>query len=317
MAAGEPAAGPLLAPEPLPPELAAGLARRRELIRAAARQSLRRRQLTRSVAEALSALAVAVCLVPLVAMLGYTVSRGGRALGLGFLIHNPAPPGVPGGGIFNAIAGSVLIVGLASLMAIPVGVAAALFLLERRGRLAAALRFGAGVLAGIPSIAIGIFAAALLVQPLAHFSALAGAFAIGVLMLPIVVRASEAAMRAVPVDLTEAALALGARRGRVARSVVLRGAMGGLVTGSLLAIARAVGETAPLLFTSVGSELFNLSPLQPTAALPLVIYNNGTQALASQQQIAWGAALVLLLLVLLLSVGARLLASRLTRGGAA
>ena len=310
MAAGEPAAGPLLAPEPLPPELAAGLVRRRELIRAAARQSLRRRQLTRSVAEALSALAVAVCLVPLVAMLGYTVSRGGRALGLGFLVHNPTPPGVPGGGIFNAIAGSVLIVGLASLMAIPVGVAAALFLLERRGRLAAALRFGAGVLAGIPSIAIGIFAAALLVQPLAHFSALAGAFAIGVLMLPIVVRASEVVLLLVPGDLREAALALGAPRWRAIARVILPTALPGMVTGVLLAIARAAGETAPLLFTA-GATLktgYGLNGFMNS--LPVQIYSDVTSATTSVVNRAWGAALTLVAMILVLNLVARLVARR-------
>lgn len=314
MSSREPAPLPLLAPEPLPAALAQGAAARREFIRQAARRSLPRRHITTSIAHGLSGLAVALCLVPLAAVVAYTVSRGAHAISLGFFIHNPTPPGVPGGGIANAIAGTLLIVGVGTLMAIPVGILAALFLLERQGRLAATLRFGAGVLAGIPSIAIGIFAATLLVQPLAHFSALAGSFAIAVLMLPIVVRASEAAMRAVPVDLREAALALGARRGRVARSVVLRGALGGLVTGSLLALARAVGETAPLLFTTVGSELFNLSPFQPTAAMPLVIYNNGTQALASAQETAWGTALVLLVFVLILSVGARALAGRLNRG---
>lgn len=302
-----------LPPDPVPAALAAGAAARRELIRRASRRSLRRRELTKKVAFGVSGLAVAMALVPLVALVAYTTSRGMHAIKLDFFIHNPTPPGIPGGGILNAIAGSILIVGIATLLAVPVGIAAALFLLERPGKLAAALRLGADVLSGVPSIAIGIFAYALLVERQGHFSAWAGSVALAVLMLPIVIRSSEAAMRAVAVDLCEAALALGARRSRVARSVVLRGAVAGLVTGSLLALARAVGETAPLLFTSIGSQLFNLHPSAPTAAMPLVIYTNATEVFGSAQQVAWGTALVLLVLVLLLNVIARRIAARFDR----
>jgi len=311
---GEVRAVDLLPPEPLPPHLAEGAVARRQAIRDAASGSLGRRRAATRAAHVACTVAVAICLVPLVALVAYTISRGMHALGGGFFIHDPTPPGTPGGGIRNAIAGTILIVGLAAAMAVPVGVAAALFLMERTGRLAAAIRFGADVATGAPSIAIGIFAYILVVQPLRHFSALAGSFALAVLMLPIVIRSSEAAMAAVPVDLREAAKALGARRGRVARSIVVRGALAGLVTGSLLAVARAIGETAPLLFTSIGSQLFNLSPLQQTAALPLVIYANGTQAFPDAQEIAWGTALVLLVLVLILSISARVVAARLGRG---
>ncbi|MGH2719392.1 MAG: phosphate ABC transporter permease PstA [Actinomycetota bacterium] len=298
-----------LPPEPLPPALAAGAAARRELIRQSARRSLRRRDLGKKVAFGLSGLAVAVAVTPLVALAGYTTSRGIHAIGIDFFIHNPTPPGIPGGGILNAVAGSILIVGIATLLAMPVGIATALFLLERPGKLAAALRLGADVLSGVPSIAIGIFAYALIVERQGHFSGWAGAFALAVLMLPIIVRSSESAMQAVAVDLREAALALGARRSRVARSVVLRGAVAGLVTGGLLALARAVGETAPLLCTSIGSQLINLHPSAPTAAMPLVIYTNATEVYASAQQVAWGTALVLLVLVLLLNVVARRVAA--------
>ena len=281
----------LLPEEPLPPALAA-----------------------ERMATVLCAAAMAVCLAPLVALIGYTAARGIHALSLGFLLHEPTPPGIPGGGIANAIAGSVLIVGMGAAVAIPFGTLAALFLLERRGVIGSTLRLAGDVLAGVPSIAIGIFAYAVLVEPLG-FSALAGSLALGVLMLPIVMRSAEAAMRAVPVDLREAALALGARRSRVARSVVLRGALAGLVTGSLLALARAIGETAPLLFTAFGNQFFNLSPTQPTAALPLVIFSSGTQPFPDAQQTAWGAALVLLVLVLVLSLGARAVTARLARSG--
>jgi phosphate transport system permease protein len=178
------------------------------------------------------------------------------------------------------------------------------------------LRFAADVLTGVPSIALGIFAYAVLVGPhslIGHFSGLAGSLALAVLMLPIVIRASEASMRAVPRDLWEAGLALGVRRSRVVRSVVLRGALPGLVTGNLLAVARAVGETAPLLFTVLGSTLLGLNPLQPMGALSLTIYSDGTQAYPAAQEIAWGTAFVLLALVLVLSVVARFVSARLNR----
>ena len=313
-AAGDVTVVDLLPPEPLPPHLAEGALARRQVIRDITGRSLHRRRAASRGSQVLCAVAVGICLVPLAALVTYTVSRGLPALGAGFFVHDPTPPGIPGAGIRNAVVGTLLILGVAAAMAVPVGVAAALFLLERRGRLAPAIRFGADVATGAPSIAIGIFAYVIVVEPLRHFSALAGSFALAVLMLPIVIRASEAAMRAVPVDLKEAAQALGARKSRVARSVVVRGALAGLLTGSLLAIARAIGETAPLLFTSIGSQLFNLSPLQPTAALPLVIYADGTSAFPDAQQVAWGTALVLLVLVLVLSIAARVVAARLGRG---
>jgi phosphate transport system permease protein len=287
---------------------------RRELVRASARHSLRRRRVLGRGAIVLCVVAVAISLAPLVALVAYTTSRGIRALSWGFLTHTPTPPGIPGGGISNAIVGSVIIVGLAVAMAVPVGTMCALFLVERRGRLAGAVRFAADVLTGVPSIALGIFAYAVLIGPgslIGHFSGLAGSFALAVLMLPIVIRASEAAMRSVPRDLWEAGLALGVRRSRVVRSVVLRGALPGLVTGNLLAVARAVGETAPLFVTVLGSTLLATNPLQPMGALSLTIYSNGTQPYAAAQQIAWGTAFVLLVLVLVLSVVARVVSARL------
>jgi phosphate transport system permease protein len=287
-------------------------ARRRRLIRARSAQSLARRHLAGRVAVGLCTVAVAISLAPLVALAAYTTSRGIHALSVDFFTQS-TPAGIPGAGVANAIVGSLIIVGLAAVMAVPTGVVTALFLLERRGRLAGAIRFAADVLSGVPSIAIGIFAYAVLVEPFAHFSAWAGSFALAVLMLPIVIRSSESALRAVPRSEWEAGLALGVRRGRVVRSIVLRGALPGLVTGNLLALARAVGETAPLLFTSIGSQLFNLSPGQPMAAIPLVIYSDGTSPFPTYQEIAWGAAFVLLVFVLLLSVVARVVSGRLNR----
>jgi phosphate transport system permease protein len=250
-----------------------------------------------------------------VALVAYTTSRGLHALSWTFLSHTPTPPGIPGGGISNAIVGSVIIVGIAAAIAVPVGTMCALFLVERRGRLAGALRFAADVLTGVPSIALGIFAYAVFVGPhILSYSGLVGSFALAVLMVPIVIRASEAAMRGVPRDLWEGGLALGVRRSRVVRSVVLRGALPGLVTANLLAVARAVGETAPLLFTVLGgSTLFATNPLQPMGALSLTIYSNGTQPYPAAQQIAWGTAFVLLSLVLVLSVVSRVVSARLNR----
>jgi phosphate transport system permease protein len=289
---------------------------RRALVRESARRSLARRRLLGRVAIGLCTVAAAISLAPLIALVAYTTSRGIQALSWSFVTHVPMPPGIPGGGISSAIVGSVIIVGLAMAMAVPVGTMCALFLMERRGPIAGGLRFAADVLAGVPSIALGIFAYVVLVGPgslMGHFSGFAGSVALAALMLPIVIRASEAAMRSVPRDLWEAGLALGVRRGRVVRSVVLRGALPGLVTGNLLAVARAVGETAPLLVTILGSTLLVTNPLEPMGAMPLTIFTNGTQAYPAAQQIAWGTAFVLLVLVLVLSVVARLVSARLNR----
>jgi len=295
------------------PDAAGAIGARRDLVRESARRSLVRRRLLGRAAIVLCVVAVAVSLAPLVALVAYTTSRGIHALSWTFLTHIPTPPGIPGGGVSNAIVGTVIIVGVAVAMAVPVGIMAALFLVERTGRIASALRFAADVLTGVPSIAVGAFAVAVFVDPFDHYSGLVGSFALATLMLPIVIRANEAAMRSVPRDLWEAGLALGVRRSRVVRSVVLRGALPGLVTGNLLAVSRAVGETAPLLFTIFGSGFLVANPTQPMQALPLTIFTDGTSAQPSSQLIAWGSAFVLLVLVLVLSVVARVVSARLNR----
>lgn len=242
-------------------------------------------------------------LAPLAAELGYTAYRGISGLSLTFLTHPPTPPEVPGGGISTAIIGSAEITGLAVVIAVPLSLLTALYLREHPGRLSTLMSFGADVLTGIPSIVVGIFAYAVIVRPSHHFSDFAAGFAIAVLMTPIMIRANEAALGAVPTDLWEAGIALGARRSSVARRVVLRGALPGLVVGNLLAIARGVGETAPLLFTVAA----------PTAVMTLLIYSDSTQALASAQQTAWSTAFVLLAFVVMLSIAARLTAALLSR----
>jgi phosphate transport system permease protein len=293
----------------------ASVERRRDVVRHASRSSLRRRRSLGNATRVACYVALCIALIPLVALVGYTVDRGVQGLSWGFFTQVPAPYGVPGGGIANAIVGTLIIVGLAAVMAIPVGLAVALFLVERRGRVAAAIRFVADVMSGIPSIAIGIYAYALIVVPLgpSGYAGITGSFALAVLMVPIIVRADEVAMRAVPDDLWDAALALGARRSRVARSVVLRNALPGIVTGNLLGVARAVGETAPLLFTIFGSQFLETNPFKPMQAMPLTIYTDGTQADTHLQSVAWATALVLLVFVLVLSIVARTIATYATR----
>ncbi len=265
--------------------------------------ALQRRMAKGRVAQGSCLVALVASAVPLVALVGYTLARAAPALSLGLLVHPVVPYGVTGGGISTAIAGSARVLGLAVALAVPVGLLAALFLYEHAGRVAGLLRFSADVLAGVPSIVIGIFAFQAVVRPMHKPSTLAASVALAVLMLPIMVRANEEALRAVPVDLEEAGAALGASRARVVRSVVLPGSLPGLVAGNLLALARAAGETAPLLFTLAA----------PSLAMTLLVYTLGTQPFPAAQQEAWATALVLLGTVLALSTLARAAAWHFTR----
>ncbi len=252
-------------------------------------------------------------MVPLTLVIIYTIQRGLKAWSVDFFTHVPTPEGIPGGGIWNAIVGTVIIVGIAAAFAIPFGILGGLFLAESEGRIAAAIRFSADVLSGVPAIVLGIFAYIVLVKTLGHFSAIAGSFAVGVLMLPIIMRASETAIRSVPKNLTEAGLSLGARRATISARVVLPAALPGLITGVILALSRGLGETATLLFTAVGNEYFSTNPLGPMAAMPLVVYQDGIQAYSDLQTRAWGTALFLVLIVLVFSISSRLLAARIRR----
>jgi phosphate transport system permease protein len=285
---------------------------RRALVQASARATLTHRRSAALSIRILFGACTVLTLIPLVFLIAYVTKRGIGALSVAFFTHTPTPEGIPGGGISNAIVGSLVINGLALVIAMPVGLLVALFLIERRGPVANAIRFGADILSGLPSILIGLFAYAVIVVH-THFSAYSASAALAVLMLPIMIRGNEEAMRTVPNELWEAGLALGARQSRVVRSVVVRGSIPGLVTANLLALARAVGETAPLLFTAIGSQIFSLSLNQPMNAIPIVIYQDGTTAFKDLQQDAWGAAFVLMVGVLLLSIVGRLFAARLTR----
>ena len=224
--------------------------------------------------------------------------------------------GEAGGGMANSLVGTIILVVLASLFGLPLGIGAGIYLAEYgRGRLATAVRFAADVLTGIPSITIGLFAYAALVVPFRTFSAIAGGVALGVIMLPVVTRTTEEMIRLVPGSLREAALALGAPRWRVILSIVLPTALGGIVTGALLAVARVAGETAPLLFTAFGNQFWSRSLIQPIAALPLQIFAYAISPYDDWHRQAWAGALVLVSLVLCLSVAARVLARRPSSGG--
>jgi phosphate transport system permease protein len=238
----------------------------------------------------------------------YVIKRGAPALNPQFFMNLPTPVGIPGGGVANAILGSVEIIGMASLIAVPVGVMAGIYLaLLGKGRLADAVRFLSDVLTGVPSIAIGLFAYTIVVVPQKHFSANSAGVALSIIMLPIIVRTTEEAVRLVNPAIREGALALGIEAWKAIVLVTVPCARAGIVTGALLGVARVAGESAPLLFTAFGSQFWNLKPDSPTAALPLVVFQYAIAPYKEWQQIAWGGALTLIVLVFMLNITARAL----------
>ena len=266
----------------------------------------RQRQRRGQVMTVLTWIAAAVAVIPLVLILAQLLLNGLLQLTPTFFTQMPSPPGVRGGGVANAIIGSIMLVAIAMSVAVPVGIGAGLYLAEhRRGRFALVVRLLADVLSGLPSIVLGIFAWELIVRPSGHFSAWAGGIALGLLVLPLVTRATEEMVRLVPVALTEAALALGFSRWRTALAVVLRTAMPGIVTAVLIAMSRAAGETAPLLFTAFGNPFWSVDPSRPIAALPLQIYSYAQSPYDEWRAQAWAGALVLLILVTIISVAGR------------
>ena len=274
-------------------------------------RGLGRRRGMSIVMVALTCLAAAVAVVPLLVILAYLLKQGAGAVSLDFFTHMPKPVGETGGGMANAIVGTLMLIGIASAVGLPVGIGAGLYLAERRGtRLANLVRFLADVLNGLPSIVMGIFAWQFLVRPFGHFSALAGGAAIGAMMIPLVTRTTEEMVRTVPQSLREAALALGYPRWRTSLQIVLRTALGGIVTGVLVAGARVAGETAPLLFTAFGNSFWSTKLSQPIAALPLQIFSYAISPYDDWHAQAWAGALVLISLVLIISVIARVV----TRG---
>jgi phosphate transport system permease protein len=259
----------------------------------------------------LSVLATILVIIPLIAILFYLVYKGASSLNLAFFTRPPAPVGEPGGGMANAIVGSGIILGLASLMGIPIGIAAGVYLAEfGRGKpFATAVRFTADVLNGVPSIVMGISVFTLLVKG-RHFSALAGGVALAIMMIPTITRTTEEMLATVPHAIREAALGLGVPKWRTAISVSLRTASPGIITGCMLAFARVAGETAPLLFTAFGNQFWSLKLTEPIAALPLQIYVYAISPYDEWHRLAWAGSLVLIVLIMVSVTLVRIFANR-------
>jgi phosphate transport system permease protein len=247
----------------------------------------------------------------LIFILGYLVWNGGSSLSWNFLTKLPTPVGEAGGGLANAIVGSAKLLFVASLLGVPIGFLGGVYLAEFGGKtFPFIIRYATDLLNGVPSIVIGIFAYAVVVLPMHHFSTLAGGFALGVMMIPIAVRSTEEFLRGVPRGLREAAMALGASKWRTVASVVVPAAFQGILTGLMLDLARVAGETAPLLFTAFSNRFWSPGWNQPTASLPVMIYTYAIAPYDDWHRQAWAAGLVLLGLVLLANIGARLILSR-------
>ena len=255
--------------------------------------------------------AAAVAILPLLLIVIHLIRLGGSSVNFAFFTQMQRSPGEPGGGMANAIVGTLILIGIAGAVGLPVGIGAGLYLAEKRATLlATTVRFLADVLNGLPSIVMGIFAWELMVRPVKHFSALAGGIALGAMMIPMVTRTTEEMVRLVPISLREAALALGYSRWRTSLSIVLRTALGGIVTGALVAMARIAGETAPLLFTALGNQFWSTSLRAPIAALPLQIFNYAISAYDEWHAQAWAGALVLVGIVFVISLAARVATRR-------
>jgi phosphate transport system permease protein len=274
-------------------------------------RTIRRRRARSSIMVALMYVAAVLAVLPLVLILIHLLRLGGGALEWAFFTQIPRPPGEHGGGMANAIVGTLILLGISSVVGLPVGIGAGLYLAERRATpLATTVRFLADVLNGLPSIVMGIFAWELLVKPVSHFSALAGGAALGAMMIPMVTRTTEEMVRLVPISLREAALALGYSRWRTSLTIVLRTAVGGIVTGALVAMARIAGETAPLLFTALGNAFWSTSVKAPIAALPLQIFTYAITPYDDWVAQAWAGALVLVAIVFVISLAARIVTRR-------
>jgi phosphate transport system permease protein len=257
--------------------------------------------------------ATVIALIPLFFVLGYLLSKGAASINWDFFTKMPTPVGQAGGGMANAIVGTFELVGIATLIGVPIGVAAGVYLAENRGgQFAQVIRFSADVMMGVPSIVIGVFVYAIFVRPFYGFSTLSGSIALAMIMIPLVTRTAEEMILLVPHELREAALALGVPRWRTTISVIVRTAVSGIATGVILAIARVAGETAPLLFTSFGNRFWSTSLFQPISSLTVQVYTYAISPFADWQRQAWAGALVLTAIVLALELGVRWV----TRGSA-
>ena len=268
--------------------------------------SLIRRKTGNIVMLSLTYVAAVLATLPLLFILFHLLKQGASTLTPDFFTNMPRPVGEPGGGMSNAIVGTLILIVIAGAIGLPVGIGAGLYLAEKRGgTLAVIVRFLSDVLNGLPSIVLGIFAWQFLVRPFGNFSALAGGIALGAMMIPLVTRTTEEMIRLVPNSLREAALALGYPRWRTSLSVILRTALPGIVTGALVAVARIAGETAPLLFTAFGNQFWSTALDEPIAALPLQIFAYAISPYDEWHAQAWAGALVLIVIVLIISLAAR------------
>jgi phosphate transport system permease protein len=271
-----------------------------------------RRESTNHVVTVLSIISTIIVLVPLVAVLGYLIYKGASSLNWAFFTKPPVPVGETGGGMANSIVGSGVILALASLMGVPVGIGAGVYLAEYGAGtiFGEAIRFTADVLNGVPSIVMGIAAYALIVAKQQHFSALAGGVALAIMMVPTITRTTEEMLRTVPHSVREAAFGLGIPKWRTVVSISLRTASPGIITGCMLAFARVAGETAPLLFTAFGNQFWSVNLNQPIAALPLQIYEYALSPYDEWHRLAWAGALVLIVMIMVSVTLVRIFASR-------
>jgi phosphate transport system permease protein len=267
------------------------------------------RKLASRAMMASTSLFAALVIGALVAILGYIAVTGVRELNLGFLVSTPKPVGEPGSGIANAVVGTLILILITSVIGLPVGILAGMYLAEfASSRVGTALRFLIDTLTGIPSIVVGVFAWTVMVRPMGHFSAVSGGVALAIIMMPIVARTTEEMIRLVPNSFREAALALGAPVWRMSLGVVLRAAAGGVATGAMLAIARIAGETAPLLFTALSYNYMSTDMMQPIASLTYQIYYYAGSPYEQWHAMAWASTLVLVTMILAINVSVRLLA---------
>ncbi len=262
--------------------------------------------------------ATILVMAPLIAIFAYLLFKGASSLNLAFFTQVPKPVGEIGGGMANSILGSGILLGIASLMGVPIGIAGGIYIAEfgRDKRLANMIRFTADVLNGVPSIVMGIAVYTLIVVPQKHFSALAGGIALGIMMIPTITRTTEEMLLMVPLNVREAALGLGVPNWRSVLSITLRTASPGVITGCMLAFARVAGETAPLLFTALGNQFWSTNVNQPIAALPLQIYVYALSPYDDWHRLAWGGALVLIALIVVSVSLVRYVAGRGTLKGA-
>lgn len=298
-----------------------------EQIRQGSQARMRNRKTMNVFMLGLTGLATLAALVPLFWIIGYVIYKGAPSLNIAFFTQLPRPVGMAGGGVLHAIQGTLIVTLLAAVFAVPPGVLAAFYAARHPNtRLGIALRFGTDVLSGVPSIVIGLFVYALMVKPMGHYSGLAGGVALAILMLPTIIRTTEEMLKLVPQTLREGSLALGAPEWKTSLSVLFPAAFSGIVTGFLLALARAMGETAPLLFTALGNERYNVSQIitsgvqghqtifqiigrvldQPLDSLPLTLWKYASMPYPERVAQSWGVALVLMIFVLLLNIIARL-----------